>query len=72
MYYGDLLEKLLKKEQNPVNRMYLNEIKIKWGNFEKESENIETSNEILINTFNEFLKKLNNKVEVKNEYKNRL
>ena len=61
MYYGDLLEKLLKKEQNPVNRMYLNEIKIKWGNFEKESENIETSNEILINTFNEFLKKLNNK-----------
>lgn len=61
MYYGDLLENLLKEEKNPVNRMYLNEIKIKWINFEKEAENKDNSNEIILKALNNFLNTLNNK-----------
>jgi hypothetical protein len=61
MYYGDLLENLLKEEKNPINRMYLNEIKIKWINFEKEAESKDISNEILLKALNNFLKTLSNK-----------
>ena len=61
MYYGDLLENLLKEEQNPINRMYLNEIKIKWLNFVKEAETIDISNEILLKALNNFLKSIGNK-----------
>ncbi|MDO9577890.1 MAG: hypothetical protein Q7J16_08395 [Candidatus Cloacimonadales bacterium] len=61
MYYGDLLENLLVAEKNPVNRMYLNEIKLKWLNFEKEVENKENSNDIILKALNNFLNTLNNK-----------
>ena len=61
MFYGDLLENLIKKEVNPVNRMYLNEIKIKWSRFQTEAENPETTNELILKEFNNFTHTLNNK-----------
>jgi len=61
MYYGDLLEDLLKNEKSPVNRMYLNEIKIKWLNFEKETQNKDCPNEALLQALNKFIKTIHNK-----------
>lgn len=61
MYYSDLLESMIKKEGNPVNRMYLNEIKLKWLQFVAEAENNEKVNEITLKVFNNFVNTLNNK-----------
>ena len=41
MFYKEILSKMLKEETNPVNKMYLHEINIKW---EKISNAIAASN----------------------------
>lgn len=61
MFYADLLEALLQKEPNAVNKMYLNELKLKWKNFEKVLNDKETSKEMLVKELNVFLKNLNNR-----------
>jgi len=62
MYYNENLEKIVIDRKNPVNRMYLHEILLKWKNFEKMAENpMETSNEDLVKALNEFIRAVSNK-----------
>jgi hypothetical protein len=61
MYYQDSLDEMLKSEKNPVNRMYLNEIKLKWMQFEKEAKSENVTNEILLKALNTFVKTLSNR-----------
>lgn len=62
MYYDEILESILKDLKNPVNSMYLHEIKIKWKNFQKKTKDPhKVSNEILTGSLNEFINALSNK-----------
>ncbi|MDD3052039.1 MAG: hypothetical protein PHR06_12965 [Candidatus Cloacimonetes bacterium] len=71
MIYTDLIERMIKEEKNPVNRMYLNELLIKWKKvdayFEKEKKadfenREETSNFYvgLASIINDYLVELSN------------
>ena len=42
MYYRNGLDTLLNDKGNPVNRMYLHEIMLKWKNFEEKAESEES------------------------------
>jgi hypothetical protein len=72
MYYRDGLDTLVSKKENPVNRMYLHEIMLKWKNFEKKAEQIDVvSNEDLIKILNEFIASIsNNKFRYNSSTKN--
>lgn len=59
MFYADLLDKMIPKEANPVNKMYLNELKLKWKSFEKIQDEKKLTNEVVVKAFNKFLKNLN-------------
>lgn len=61
MYYGDIITELMATERNPVNKMYLNEIRIKWKNVEKAATDKDQSNELLVKALNNFTKQLKNK-----------
>lgn len=61
MHYLADLEKLSVTETNPVNKMYLNEIKLHWSKVEELLEKEDQSVEILVNEFNKFLKITENK-----------
>ena len=61
MYYGDMLTELMATEKNPVNKMYLNEIRIKWKNVEKAATDKAQSNELMVKALNNFTKQLQNK-----------
>ena len=61
MFYGEVLAELLTTERNPVNKMYLNEIRIKWKNLEKAAADKEQSNELLVKALNSFTKQINNR-----------
>ncbi len=61
MFYAELLEELLKEEKSPINRMYLNELKLKWKKFEAVLEVDDVTTEVLVKELNRFLKNLNNK-----------
>ncbi len=56
MYYEKLLESVIKSEQNPINKMYLHEIKMKWIKFAKIPKN--ENNDEIIQFLNDFLKTL--------------
>ncbi len=40
MFFNDILSKHLKSEKNPINRMYLNTINIKWKKVDKAAEDL--------------------------------
>lgn len=61
MFYNEILDKLLKEETNPVNKMYLHEIKIKWQNISKAINNSNGSNKAIVEKLNVFRKAINNK-----------
>ncbi|MFC1888095.1 hypothetical protein ACFLYK_04735, partial [Candidatus Cloacimonadota bacterium] len=62
MYYREGLNTLLSDKDNPVNRMYLHEIMLKWKNFEQKAEQYkEVSNEDLIKTLNDFISSISNR-----------
>lgn len=60
MFYAELLDRLISKEDNPINKMYLNELKLKWKNIEKLPQEKKITIEIIVKEFNRFLKNLNN------------
>ncbi|MCF7858837.1 MAG: hypothetical protein K9N07_05860 [Candidatus Cloacimonetes bacterium] len=64
MFYKEILEKLLKEEKNPVNKMYLHEINIKWQNFLKSIEESNGANKDIVDKLNVFRKSI-----IKNKYK---
>ncbi len=62
MYYREGLDTLVNNRDNPVNRMYLHEIMLKWKNFEKKAEaGNELSNESLVKALNNFISSISNK-----------
>ena len=61
MFYNEILKKTLEKETNPVNKMYLHEINIKWQKILKAIENYKDSNKEIIDMFNIFRKAINEK-----------
>jgi hypothetical protein len=63
MFFGDMIEEMLKDKRKPVNSMYLHEIKLKWGYVEKavEQQKDAPDNELVVEAMNKFIKALNNK-----------
>lgn len=64
MHYSEILSKMLKEEKNPVNKMYLHEINIKWTKISKAVENSNGSNQEIVEMLNIFRKAITN-----NKYK---
>lgn len=54
MFYSEILIKMLKEEVNPVNKMYLHEINIKWSKISKAIESSSGSNKEIVEMFNVF------------------
>lgn len=61
MFYNNILDKLLKEETNPVNKMYLHEVKIKWEHILKAITNSNGSNKAIVEKLNLFRDAINNK-----------
>ena len=61
MLYIEILSKMLKEEKNPVNKMYLHEIKIKWAKISKAIEESGGSNKEIVEMLNVFRKSITNK-----------
>jgi hypothetical protein len=63
MFYGEMLEELMnKKNANPVNKMYLHEIMIKWNNFAKLAEREDKpANDELSAALEEFIAAVSNR-----------
>ncbi|MDY6915682.1 MAG: hypothetical protein SVM86_05170 [Candidatus Cloacimonadota bacterium] len=63
MFYEEMLADLMnRKNTNPVNKMYLHEINIKWKNFAKLAESKEKpANEELVSALEEFINAISNK-----------
>lgn len=61
MYYSKILTDLTRQEKNPVNKMYLSEISLKWKNFQQAAENPFSSTELLSETLSIFLSALHNR-----------
>ncbi len=62
-YYAQILKELPKTEKNPVNKMYINEINIKWKKFESlvnGKETNELTNEMILPILNEFVNAISN------------
>jgi len=64
MFYNEILSKMLKEETNPVNKMYLHEINIKWGKISKAIAESNGSNKEVVEMLNAFRKAISN-----NKYK---
>jgi len=65
MYYSEGIKELINDRKNPVNRMYLHEIMLKWQSFEKKAEKYnDVSNENLVKSLNTFISAISN-----NKYK---
>jgi hypothetical protein len=65
MYYSEGIKELINDRKNPVNRMYLHEIMLKWQSFEKKAEKFnDVSNENLVKSLNTFISAISN-----NKYK---
>jgi len=63
LIFSDILQKALKNEKNPINRMYLNEINIKWKKVELAAEDFRMNGgalDTLITALNEFSHDLQN------------
>lgn len=61
MLYIEILSKMLKEEKNPVNKMYLHEINIKWAKISKAIEESKGSNKEIVEMLNVFRKDITNK-----------
>lgn len=61
MFYNEILSKMLKEEKNPVNKMYLHEINIKWAKISKAIEVSNGSNKEIVEMLNIFRKAVTNK-----------
>lgn len=61
MFYGEILDMLLETEKNPVNKMYINELSIKWKKVEQSAAAKTQSNDSLVKALNDFTKQLNNR-----------
>ena len=61
MYYSDLLKTLSKQEKNPVNKMYLSELNLKWKNFQEQIEDPEANNANLADALSTYLGVIHNK-----------
>ena len=61
MLYIEILSKMLKEEKNPVNKMYLHEINIKWAKISKAIEESNGSNKEIVEMINVFRKAITNK-----------
>lgn len=61
MLYIEILSKMLKEEKNPVNKMYLHEINIKWAKISKAIEESNGSNKEIVEMLNVFRKAITNK-----------
>ena len=64
MFYNEILGKMLKEETNPVNKMYLHEIKIKWEKISKAIATSNGSNKEIVEMLNIFRNAISN-----NKYK---
>jgi hypothetical protein len=63
LIFSDILQKGWKNEKNPINRMYLNEINIKWKKVELAAEDFRMNGgalDTLITALNEFSHDLQN------------
>ncbi len=60
MRYKEILSKMLKEEKNPVNKMYLHEINIKWTKISKAVEKSNGSNQEIVEMLNIFRKAITN------------
>ena len=60
MFYNEILSKMLKEEKNPVNKMYLHEIYIKWNKISKAIEASNGSNEEIVEMLNVFRDSITN------------
>lgn len=61
MFYERILNYTSKSEKNPINKMYLQEIKLKWNKFQKAVEKENVKNEELIRLLNSFSDSLKQK-----------
>lgn len=63
MFFGNMIEEMLKDKRKPVNSMYLHEIKLKWGYVEKAIEQHADTHENgpIVEAMNKFIKAINNK-----------
>ena len=61
MYYSKILLDLKKQERNPVNKMYLGEIALKWKAFQQLTEEPSSSNKELAEALSKFLGSLHNR-----------
>ena len=64
MFYNEIISKLLKEEINPVNKMYLHEIHIKWNKISKAIKASNGSNKEIVEMLNNFRDSITN-----NKYK---
>ena len=61
MYYSKILTDLKKQERNPVNKMYLGEIALKWKAFQQLTEEPSSGNKELAEALSKFLGSLHNR-----------
>lgn len=61
MFYKELLDSIIKSEKNPVNKMYLHEIKLKWDKFLKITKEKQPDNDLLVKSLNDFIHSLRQK-----------
>ncbi len=67
MYYSKILADLTKQEKNPVNKMYLSEIALKWKNFQQLTENSTSTNSELAEALSYFLAAIDNRKFILNK-----
>jgi flagellar capping protein FliD len=61
MYYSKILMDLSRQEKNPVNKMYLSEISLKWKSFQQLTEGTSATNQELAEALSQFLASLHNR-----------
>jgi len=70
MYYSKILADLKKQDRNPVNKMYLGELLLKWKNFQKLTEDTSSANADLAEALSKFLNILHNRKFLYNRMRN--
>ena len=70
MFFNKILHDMIDSDSNPVNRMYLHEINLKWNEFQKliDLENV-VSNDLIIEKLNAYKKALTNNKYKYNKYR---
>jgi hypothetical protein len=70
MYYSKILADLKKQDRNPVNKMYLSELSLKWKNFQQLTEDTSSANADLAEALSKFLTILHNRKFLYNKVRN--